>query len=279
LAATVTTERVIVDGVGVGVRRTAGAGAPVVFAHGNPTHSAEWIPFLERLERPGIAFDMPGWGFSDRPPPGEFDYSFQGQARFFGRCLDALGVDEHALLVHDWGGLALADAVTHPERVERLVISNAVPLLPGFRWHWIARWFWRVPVVGELFNLTATKPAVRTLTRQATARPGPMPEEFIDMVWSAWRPGLGRPVLKLYRSADPDALAAAGFGLERLTCPALVLWGADDPYSNPAYGRAYADRLPNAELVEVPGAGHWPWIDRPELIDTICAFLGSRSAR
>jgi pimeloyl-ACP methyl ester carboxylesterase len=273
VTAPIAEQRIDVDGIGVFVRRTEGEGEPVAFAHGNPTHSGDWIPFLERLGRPAIAFDLPGWGRSDRPNPRAFDYSMHGLARFFGRCLEALGIDRHALVVHDWGGLALIDALAHPDRLERLVIINAVPLLPGYRWHWIARWFWRVPVAGEVFNLTASKSAFRQLSRQATARAGPLPDEFIDMVWAHWRRGLGRPMLRLYRSGDPDALAAAGYGLGSVGCPALVVWGARDPYIPVRFAREYTERLPAAELLELPDAGHWPWIDRPDLVDRIAGFL------
>jgi pimeloyl-ACP methyl ester carboxylesterase len=50
--------------------------------------------------------------------------------------------------------------------------------------------------------------------------------------------------------------------------------GSDDPYLPVRFGRLYAERLPNAELRELPGAGHWPWIDRPEAIDEVVRFLG-----
>jgi pimeloyl-ACP methyl ester carboxylesterase len=269
----VSERKVDVEGIGILVREVGGAGPPVVFAHGNPADSRGWLPFLERIDRPALAFDLPGWGRSDRPPTGELDYSMFGLARFFGRCLDRLGVDRHSLVVHDWGVVGLLDAIGHPERLERLVIVNTVPLLPGYRWHWIARYFWRVPGAGELFNLTATRSAFRLISRQSNARPGPMPPDFVDMVWSGWRRGLGRPMLTLYRSGDPAALAAAGFGVGALDCPALVIWGLKDPYIPARFGRAYAARLPNAQLVEVDDAGHWPWIDRPDLIDRAVDFV------
>jgi pimeloyl-ACP methyl ester carboxylesterase len=58
---------VSVDGVEVFVRRRVGAGTPVVFVHGDLTHSQDWLPLLERLDRPAIALDLPGWGRSARP--------------------------------------------------------------------------------------------------------------------------------------------------------------------------------------------------------------------
>lgn len=265
--------RVEVDGVNVFVRAIGGDGPPVVFAHGSPTHSGDWRPFLERIDGPAIAFDMPGWGASDAPDRREFDYTMYGLGRFFGRCLAALGVTHYSLVAHDWGVVSLIPAQQEPERVRRLVLINAVPLLPGYRWHWVARCFWRVPVAGELFNLTASKPALRLLSRQASGTPGPLPDEFIDDAWRARQPGVARPMLTLYRSADPDVLEEAGRNLAELTCPARVIWGTDDPFLPSEFGRAYAGRLPAAEFEAIDHAGHWPWVDRPEVIDRMLEFL------
>ena len=70
-------------------------------------------------------------------------------------------------------------------------------------------------------------------------------------------------------------LAAAGARLGELEMPALVVWGAQDPYIPVSFGRAYAEVLPNAELVELPHAGHIPWLDRPDVIDRVVDFLGA----
>ena len=269
----VETRELTVDGVRVFVRQTDGDGVPAVFVHGNPTNSEEWLPFMRRLDGPAVALDLPGWGRSERPGVERFDYSMHGLAAFLGRFLDAAGIDEYRLVCHDWGSLSLITAQTRPERVKRLVVINAVPLLPGYRWHWIARWFWRVRGLGEAFNAAATKPAFRLISRQATARPGPMPAAFVDMVWRARPPGTWPQVLTLYRSADPPALAAAGARLGELRCRALVVWGARDPFIPAEFGRAYTRALPGAELLELEDAGHWPWIDRPELVDRVVGFL------
>jgi pimeloyl-ACP methyl ester carboxylesterase len=262
-----------VDGVRVFYRQVEGEGPPVVFVHGNPTHSGDWVPFLERMPGPAIAPDLPGWGRSDRP--GGFDYSMHGLAGFFEGFLRAMGIEEYALVVHDWGSLALITAQREPSRVSRLVVSNAVPLLPGYRWHWIARYFWRVPVAGELLNLAATRSATALVMRQARGDRSAMPKEFIDMIWEGAPRGTRRPVLELYRSADPGELAAAGVRLGELRCPALVLWGEADPFLDSRFGRAYAERLPEAQYAGVAGAGHWPWIDRPEVIPRVLNFLAS----
>src|SRR5262249_17187893 len=76
------TGTVVVGGVSTYFRRLGGDGPPAVFVHGNPTHSEDWMPFLERIRGPALALDLPGWGRSDHPPADEFDYSMGGLARF-----------------------------------------------------------------------------------------------------------------------------------------------------------------------------------------------------
>jgi pimeloyl-ACP methyl ester carboxylesterase len=261
-----------VDGVNVFYRRVPGEGTPTVYCHGNPTHGEDWLPFLER-GGPAIAIDMPGWGRSDRPDPARFDYSMFGLSAFLEKCLDELGVAERKLVVHDWGGLALIGAQRRPELVERLVVIDAVPLLPGYRWHWVAQ-LWRRKPIGEVLNRTTTKRSLALLLRQATGDRRSMPAPFVEMIWDYWGPGTQAALLALYRHADPNRLAGAGWALAELSCPALVLWGDRDIYLPTRFANAYADALPNAQLQIVSAAGHWPWIDDARVIDRVLRFLG-----
>ncbi len=93
------------------------------------------------------------------------------------------------------------------------------------------------------------------------------------MIWDRYDEGTGRAVLALYRHADPDLLAAAGQNLGRLACPSLVVWGDRDPYLPIRFGQAYAEALPDSRLEAVEGAGHWPWIDDPRVVDRVLDFL------
>ncbi len=262
-----------VDGVGVFYRRVAGEGTPTVYCHGNPTHGEDWLPFLER-GGPAIALDMPGWGRSDRPDPACFDYSMYGLSAFLGRCLERLGVTRHKLVVHDWGALALIGAQRSPDLVEKLVVIDAVPLLPGYRWHWVAQ-IWRRRGLGELANATTTRRSMALTMRQATGDRRPMPPRVVDMIWSHWNRGTQAAFLAIYRHADPDRLAMAGRDLSRIACPALVIWGDRDAYLPTRFADAYAERLPVAEREIVPRAGHWPWIDDARVVGTVLDFLGA----
>ena len=260
-----------IDGVRVFYRRVGGEGTPVVYCHGNPSHGEDWLPFLER-GGPALAIDMPGWGRSDRPDPARFDYSMYGLSAFLERCLDELGVERRKLVVHDWGGLALIGAQRRPELLERLVVIDSVPLLPGYRWHWIAQ-LWRRRGVGEFLNATTTRSSMALLMRQARGDRSAMPPQFVDMIWEHWDKGTRDATLALYRHADPSRLAEAGADLGRLECPALVIWGDSDAYLPTRFAEAYAQALPNARLEILAGGGHWPWIDDPSVIDRVLEFV------
>lgn len=242
---------------------------PVLYVHGVPTASWEWIRFLERIG--GVAPDLPGFGTSAKPP--DFEYSIDGYDRWIEAFVGALRLERLSLVVHDWGGgVGLSFAQRFPERIERLVIINTVPLLPGYRWHWIAR-IWRTALLGELFMATSSKRAFKLVSRQANVTPGPLPDEFIDRFWPDFDRDTRRAILKLYRSAPTAALEQAGKRLGGLRCPALVVWGTRDPYLPKRFGDAYADALGGEVQLDLPDAGHWPWLDRPELIDRVSEFL------
>lgn len=242
--------------------------APVLYLHGVPTSSDDWLPFLARTG--GLAPDLPGFGRSGKPA--HFDYSIPGYARFLEEFLDLARVERVRLVVHDWGAVGLALAQRHPERIERLLITNAVPFLPGYRWHRIAR-AWRTPLLGELAMGATTRRTLRWISREANATPGPLPEQWVDSVLAHFDHGTQRAILRLYRSAPPDELVRAGGELARIKAPALVLWGTRDPYIPARFAAAYARALPHAEPVELDDAGHWWWLDRPDAIDRAIRFL------
>lgn len=240
---------------------------PTLFLHGVPTSSDDWLPFLSRVG--GIAPDLPGFGRSAKR--GDFDYSIAGYERFLRTFLDHLEVERFSLVVHDWGAVGLALAQSAPERIERLVIVNAVPLLPGYEWH-LAAQLWRRRLVGELAMGSASRWGMRAVARRGKPEWLALPEELVDPVWRHFDPGTQRAILRLYRSAPSVVLAEAGARLAAIDAPALVVWGDADRFIPAEFGAAYAERLANATLRPVPGAGHWPWLDEVALIEEICNF-------
>src|SRR3954462_15100583 len=100
---------------GLSLHWRQGGDAPVVYLHGVPSSSWDWLPFLQRTG--GYAPDLPGFGRSHKPA--YFAYSSAGYAAFLRAYVDELGLDRFSLVVHDWGSVGLALAATIPERVER----------------------------------------------------------------------------------------------------------------------------------------------------------------
>jgi pimeloyl-ACP methyl ester carboxylesterase len=233
-------------------------------------HPTYEVGFLERSG--GLAVDLPGFGRSGKP--GNLHYTIEEYSLFLERFLDLVGVQRVSLVMHDWGAVGLAFAQAHPERVQRLVLINTVPFLPGYRWHRMARW-WRTPALGELLMGSCTRTAFTYATRESNAKDGPMPGLFVDSVIDHFDQGTQRAILRLHRSSPPEVLAAAGAGLQGLRMPALVIWGTDDPYIPARFATQYAQALSNSELIEVSNAGHWPWLDRPELIERVVEFVTS----
>jgi pimeloyl-ACP methyl ester carboxylesterase len=274
-----------------------------LYIHGVPTNSDDWIsprasyrvrPWWKRwwrakrdtddwmelppyelgfLERSGgLAVDLPGFGRSGKP--GNLRYTIPEYADFIERFLDFVGVERVSLVVHDWGTVGLAFAQRRPERIARLVIINAIPFLPGYRWHRVAR-VWRTPLLGELVMGSTGRQTLRRASAESNFTPGPLPEAWLDTVLDHFDQGTQRAILRLYRSSPPSVLAAAGTRLGELTMPALVIWGTADSYIPARFGRGYAEALPDAELLELPDAGHVPWLDRPEVIDRVTEFLAA----
>ena len=259
----------------VGLRtavRESGAGAPIIFVHGNPDSADVWAPFLDRAGELGrvIAPDMPGFGRSARP--GLVDFATLKQ--WFRAFVDDLAVDRYRLVVHDWGAVALAAAALRPEQLEKLVVIDAMPLSAAYRWHWLAR-VWRAPVLGELAVFGMRRSTMAVLSRLSSPRPGPMDDEFLDDATRYLDTGMRRAILGMYRSADPGVLRAAGVGLEEVRCPALVVWGEGDPYLGTEEAHRYGAALTGSTVDIVPGVGHWCFREDPAVVDRVVKFLGA----
>jgi pimeloyl-ACP methyl ester carboxylesterase len=250
-------------------RRAAAPSAPTLYLHGCPTSSDDWVELLQRTG--GVAPDLVGFGRSAKAA--NLEYSLAGLANFIELFLDRLEIAEVALVAHDWGaGGGLVFAERHPERVRRLVLVDPLPLLGGFSWRGMAR-LWRWPGLGELTMGAVTRRSLQRALRQACVDPEALSSAWLEAVWKYFDQGTQRAILRLHRSAGEAQLEAAGADLERLTMPALVVWGAQDPWFPPAFAERYRGRLDDAEAWLVEDAGHWPWFERPEVAERIAEFV------
>ncbi len=251
-------------------RSAEASGMPTLYLHGIPTSSDDWADFLAHTG--GIAPDLIGFGRSGKG--GHLDYSPRGLAGFVERLLAHLGVEEVKLVGHDWGAtVGLTFAERNPGRVRRMVLCNPPPLGGSAEWPRVLR-LWRTRGVGELLMGAMNRALLARTLRRGSVRSDAWPDARVRAVWNQFDQGTQRAILRLVRSGPDDVIGgcgprpAGGAGAE-----VTVLWGEQDPWYPPAVADAYAAHLPGATVERVAGAGHWPWLDRPEVVDRVAALL------
>lgn len=238
----------------------------VVFVHGNPGPKEDWTDLLGRVGgfARALAPDMPGYGGAEKPP--DFDYTVAGYAEHLGGLLDQLGVERAHLVAHDFGGpWALAWAVAHPDRFASATLINTGVLI-DYEWHRLAK-IWRTPIVGELFQATATRPAFRLLVGRENPR---LPRAALDRIYDSSRSwATKRAVLKLYRATPAKLAGALMEALRELDRPALVVWGAEDAYLPREQAERQRRSFPSARIEVLEGYGHWVFLEDPERVASL----------
>ncbi|HEY7967653.1 MAG TPA: alpha/beta hydrolase [Solirubrobacteraceae bacterium] len=256
-----------VEGLPVGWRSAPFEGTPALYLHGVPNSSLMWTPFLEATG--GLALDLPGFGASVKA--GTFPYSIAGFDGFIERFLDWRGIDSVKLVMHDFGASGLAFAQRAPERIESIVLIDALPLFEGHEWHRLER-IWRTPVLGELWMGCISQRLLRRALRDWNA--APLPERDLRATYVELDFGTQRAVLRLLRSVRPRTLAAAGARLSEIEAPALIVWGERDPVNAVAAAERYASALGGeSETMLLEDAGHWPWLDSGAVLPAVAGFL------
>jgi pimeloyl-ACP methyl ester carboxylesterase len=257
----------------------AEASEAVVFIHGNPGSADDWERLAGAAGRAGkraVAFDLPDFG--ETIAPNGFEHSAPGYAGFVDQALTELGIERVHLVLHDFGGpIGLIWAAMHPDAVASVTLIDT-GLLPGYRWHILAR-IWRTPVLGELFQAITTRPAFRFLLNRK--EPRGLPREFIEAMYDHYDSRTRKAVLALYRATDdPGGMSEALVGLfAAREIPALVIWGEHDAYLPWSYAARQREAFPAAEVHVLPASGHWPFADAPETAERLLReFLETLSA-
>jgi pimeloyl-ACP methyl ester carboxylesterase len=259
---------VLVDGVRLAYR-DRGTGDPVVFVHGTPSYAQEWrdvVPHVEAAGHRVITYDLLGYGQSERPL--DRDTSVGAQTELLVGLLDALGVESAALITHDIGGaVGQRMAVLHPERVRRLLLVDSVSYdsWPSETWQKII-----ASGLDDLARLPAHE-FEEMLTRQLTmtvADEAIMTGDVLDAFLAPHRGAVGRASFVEHQVAHYDARHTEEIAdrLGDITVPVRLLWGQEDRWQPTGWAERLAADIPGAELVVVPGAGHFVMEDDPERV-------------
>jgi pimeloyl-ACP methyl ester carboxylesterase len=245
----------------------------VLFAHGNPGSSSDWTALVDAAGAVGraVAVDMPGFGKAHAPAA--FAYDVDSYARFLEAARGELGIERVHLVVHDFGGpFGLAWGLGHPDRWASVVLMN-VGVMPGYKWHSLAK-RWRTPVLGELLQAFIPRAAWRREMQKNN--PKGLPGEFVDKMYDDYDRETRRTVLKLYRNTpDPgDRAQELGSALAKLHKPALVVWGASDPFLSVDYAEGQREFFDVQDVAILPESGHWAFQDDPERVrELVVGFL------
>ena len=253
-----------------------GEGPPVVMVHGNPTWSFYFRRLATRLstEFRTLVPDHIGCGFSDKPGPDVYDYTLASRVAdldtFLARTVPQGKLN---LIVHDWGGMiGLAWALDHPDRIDRLVITNTsgffLPTAKRFPWIlWVIKYMDWVAVPAVLGLNLFSKGA---LYLGACTRLSCRVKKGLTAPYNSWKNRMA--TLKFVQDipldrADPawEVVARVDQQLDRLDPnQVLLLWGAKDFVFDTSFLDEFLTRLTGAQSHVFEDAGHYLFEDKPE---------------
>ncbi len=245
-------DRLTVNGVSLAVE-IRGSGPALVFVHGFPldrTIFRHQIDSLTGFRR--IAPDLRGMGQSDAPDLG---YSMATYADDLAALIDVLGEDRVVLIGHSMGGyIAFEFLRRYRARVGGLVLMDTRPEADSAEGRKA-----RDQLVTRVRDQGALAAAEAMLPRFFTAS---VPPEIIqlvrDMIVRTPVSGIVGALTSMRDRPDSTSLLSTLVGV-----PTLVMVGDEDVITPPAIAQAMAGVIPDARLVEVPGAGHLPCVEQP----------------
>lgn len=209
-----------------------GDGEPVICLHGVPASGFLYRKILPELAShglQGITFDLPGMGFSDRPR--DFDYTWSGLSRWIVNAIDAAGIDQFHLVVHDIAGPIGFDVIRRiPDKIRSLTALNTFVKAASFHRPWVME-----PsahsATGWLWTAFTRTPMIIALMRAVGTHDGPSNDELRAYGHLLNRVDHGAAFRKIMRGFErtQDFEDRTVSALKARKFPAQVIWGAQDP--------------------------------------------------
>ncbi|MFP3992613.1 alpha/beta fold hydrolase [Streptomyces sp. E11-3] len=245
---------------------------PVVLVHGTPFSSYVWRAMARALARDHRVYvwDLPGYGASEKYP--DQDVSLRAQGRVFTELLDHWGLDQPAVVAHDFGGcVSLRAHLLHGARYSRLALVDPVALAP-----WGSPSYRHLGAHAEVFE-RLTPALHRALVREyigSVSRQGLHPVVLEQLV-EPWCGEEGqRAFYRQIAQNDQRFTDEIQGRYGELELPVLICWGTEDSWIPVERGHELAKAIPGAELRLIEGAGHLVQEDAPaELTAELSRFL------
>ena len=255
-----------VDGLSIFYREAGPKDAPVILLlHGLPSSSRMFEPLFARLadRYHMIAPDYPGFGHSDWPNPKGFAYTFDHLATVTDHFTQAIGLTKYTLYMQDYGGpVGFRMMLAHPERVEALIIQDAVAHNEGLGANWkTRREFW----ADRAANESALRVNLLSLQTTRTRHVGndPNVERYDPDLWTDEFRFINQPgqadiqsdLFYDYRT-NVTSYPAWQAWLRKTQPKLLVIWGKYEQSFDPSEPEAYRRDVPSAQVHIVDG-GHF----------------------
>ena len=261
-----------------------GSGPTLVLLHGNGVYSKDFETsgLLQRAAQHYhvIAFDRPGFGYSERPR--STVWTPDKQAALLHRALAQIGVESSIVLGHSWGTMvALAMGLQQPDAVRGLVLLSGY-YYPSIRLDVATMTQPAVPLIGDVLRYTVSPLISRALwpgMAKRTFSPKPVDRRFDAFpVWMALRPKQLRAAAAETALMIPSAASLAKRYAE-LKVPSVIVAGTQDKIVDAGHNsERLGERLALSQLELVPGVGHMSHYAQPDrvmaAIDTIAAEAG-----
>jgi pimeloyl-ACP methyl ester carboxylesterase len=247
---------------------SGGMGPPLVLLHTVRTqaeHFRHLIPLVQ--ERYTVyALDLPGMGYSQIVPGASYEEPAMREA--VKRLITRLDLRDVTLLGESMGAtLALTTAADLRERVRRVVAINAYDYAGGIaRSSLLARFIVTgvlAPGVGQTIAGVQPKPIVRAVLRGGLGNTAALHDDYVDELLKVGRRP-GYPVVARAVYGNLPSLIAARARYPEVSTPVHLIYGEKD-WSRPSDRQANKQILPAAEFVQVPGAGHFIVLERPDV--------------
>jgi pimeloyl-ACP methyl ester carboxylesterase len=280
---TTTYHTIAIEGINVFYREAGPPGAPtVLLLHGFPSSSRMFdtlIPLLaDRYHI--VAPDYPGFGQSDAPSPTTFAYTFDHLAAIVDKFTETIGLQSYVLYLQDYGGpIGFRLALRHPERIQAMIIQNAVAHDEGLGPAWEARRaYWKDRAAYEQEVITSFTSLTGAKERHVGTSPHPErynPDSWTDEFAILSRPGEKQIQADLFYDYRTNVASYPRWQawLREHRPKMLVVWGKYDPSFAVAGAGAYQRDVPEAE-VHILDAGHFALDEAVDQIATLIrAFL------
>ena len=255
-----------IQGVSIFYREAGPSDAPtILLLHGLPSSSRMFESLLTRLSDTYhlVAPDYPGFGHSDWPDPKLFRYTFDHIAELMGAFAEELHLAHCTLYMQDYGGpVGFRMALAHPERIDALIVQDAVAHNEGLGALWkTRRAFW----VDRAANEAALRANLLSLAATRTRHVGsdPAVERYDPDLWTDEFAFLSRPAQADIQSdlfydyrMNVAAYPTWQQWMRKVQPRLLVLWGKYDLSFDPSEPEAYRRDVPSAQ-VHILEAGHF----------------------